>query len=158
MITKKTAATIGRVMGWFSIGLGAAEVLGAKPIARWLGVDDHAGKIRAFGFRELKAGYGILKQREDVTAGALWSRVLGDAMDLAALASASRSSSARPGPLLLATLAVGGATILDVLAAIGLQWGRDAAEEAIADVAEAAEKAAKAMGDAFPSPTAVGAF
>jgi len=154
-MTKRTAAGLGRAMGWFSIGLGVAEVLGARPLARWLGVKGHEGKIRGFGFRELKAGVGILRGG-DPTPRQMMSRVLGDAMDLAALGAAFRSKDGKPGPLAFATFAVVGATVVDVLAAAGLKWGAevdaDAASESLEDLARKAES----VGEAFPMPQAIG--
>jgi hypothetical protein len=50
--------TLARQMGWFSFALGATEVLFAERIAEWLGVDDHAGLIRLYGFREIARGWG----------------------------------------------------------------------------------------------------
>jgi hypothetical protein len=155
-IDRKQAVALARAMGWFSIGLGAVEVLAAKPIARWLGVPGHTGKIRGFGLRELKAGWSILRS-EEPTPGQLVSRVVGDVMDLAALGAAARTDNAKTGPLVVATVAVVGATVADVIAAIGLKWGGSVRiEETFDDVVEGAKANAQKMADAMPMPTAVG--
>src|SRR3954468_20641023 len=49
-------------LGWFSVGLGAAELLAPATVARVIGVDpdENRGLLRVFGLRELIAGVGIL--------------------------------------------------------------------------------------------------
>src|SRR4051794_13144813 len=72
---------VARGLGWFSIGLGAAELIAPSFIARLIGSRNHRSLIRVYGLRELAAGAGILASREP--AGWLWSRVAGDIVDLA---------------------------------------------------------------------------
>jgi hypothetical protein len=38
-------------LGIFSIGLGLAELVGTGPLTRWLGVEEHATLVRAYGLR-----------------------------------------------------------------------------------------------------------
>jgi uncharacterized membrane protein len=74
-------------LGWFSIGLGAAQVAAPRTLAKLVGAGDEgiAPKVmRAFGLRELTQGSGILVRPRPTTW--VWSRVAGDALDLAALA------------------------------------------------------------------------
>ncbi|HSJ23255.1 MAG TPA: hypothetical protein VK929_01140 [Longimicrobiales bacterium] len=107
--------TLARAMGWVSFGLGAVELAAPKHVARFLGVDErHAPLIRAYGAREVASGAGIMSQRTP-TAG-VWSRVAGDALDLATLAVAMMPSRRRDR-VLLAMGVVGGALALDALAA-----------------------------------------
>ena len=73
-------------LGWFSIGLGLAEVLAPRTLARSLGMDGQAGVIGAYGVREILTGIAILSQ-DDPTPW-VWGRVAGDALDLATLAPA----------------------------------------------------------------------
>jgi len=104
-------------LGWFSIGLGAAEVLAPRGLARMIGVPPRTGLIRLCGMRELGAGFGLLSRRKP---GAwLWSRVAGDAMDLSLLASSMNSSRAQPARIWAAIAAVLGVTALDAWAATG---------------------------------------
>jgi hypothetical protein len=84
---------IARFLGWFSIGLGAAELLIPKVLCRSLDVDCDEKLVQAFGAREMAAGFGILSQRNP--GPWLWGRVAGDAVDLGALAAALRNSSRR---------------------------------------------------------------
>jgi hypothetical protein len=107
--------TLARQMGWFSFALGATEVLFAERIAEWLGVDDHAGLIRLYGFREIATGVGIFSDR--APAEWIWGRIAGDALDLASLGAALASGGSRKGNVLAAIGAVVGATALDVACA-----------------------------------------
>jgi uncharacterized membrane protein len=73
-------------LGWFSIGLGLAEILAPRPLGRAIGVGYGARQgstFRAFGLREIAAGLGILSRRRP--AAWMWARVAGDLLDLAAL-------------------------------------------------------------------------
>jgi uncharacterized membrane protein len=103
-------------LGWFSIGLGVAEVVAPGPLARFIGIRDEAktrAVLRGYGMRELAAGIGILTQPRP--AGWMWSRVAGDVMDLSSLASALSSDTNNRGRLAAVTAAVAGITALDAL-------------------------------------------
>ncbi|MGQ9368359.1 SRPBCC family protein [Azospirillum sp. ST 5-10] len=111
-------ASLASFLGWFSIGLGASQVAAPRAMARLVGMaDDELSEraMRTFGLREIACGVGVLMQ--DRPAGWLWARVAGDAMDLAALAGASRASGAQPERLAAAGAAVLGVMALDVLCA-----------------------------------------
>jgi hypothetical protein len=111
--------TLARAMAWFSIGLGALEILGARPLTRFLGVDErHTTLIRAYGVREVLTGISIMAERTP-TIG-VWSRVAGDALDMATLGMAFRRDDPRPGGVALAALAVAGAAALDITSAVKL--------------------------------------
>ena len=77
-----TADNLARGLGWSSIGLGLAELFAAGRIARAFGLEGSETLIRAFGLREIGAGMATLSTEKK--AG-LWSRVVGDAMDVMAL-------------------------------------------------------------------------
>lgn len=102
-----------RGLGWFSIGLGLAEAVAPRWLARTIGIQDHRAVLRVFGLREITAGLGILTQRRPV--GWMWARVGGDAMDLSVLALALASNRSRRSRVAIATVAVAGVTVLDVL-------------------------------------------
>lgn len=105
---------LARGLGWFSIGLGLAELAAPRGLTRLIGVHgNHTGLLRLLGLREIASGIGILTQRRPA-AGA-WSRVGGDAIDLALLGAAFTSPKADRGRLALATAAVAGVTALDVI-------------------------------------------
>jgi uncharacterized membrane protein len=106
---------LARGLGWFSIGLGLAELIVPRRIARLSGVPPRRGLLRAYGMRELTSGVGILAEKRPTMW--LWSRVAGDVLDLASLAGALASRRSRRGRVLAATAAVAGVTALDVLCA-----------------------------------------
>jgi hypothetical protein len=108
---------LGLGLGLFSIALGAAELFGAKRIARILGAEGHDGLVKAFGAREVVAGLGLLAAPASATG--VWNRVGGDGMDLAALATAAVKTP-RNRAVWGALAFVVGATLLDVFVARGL--------------------------------------
>ena len=108
-------------LGWFSIGLGVAELVAPDSVARLIGVkptNSSRTLLRVFGARELAAGIGILSN--DQPTGWVWSRVAGDVMDLSALGTAMTKDDTNRGRLNAAAAAVVGVTALDILAGSGL--------------------------------------
>lgn len=85
-----------RGLGWFSIGLGAAETLAPRVTARLMGVEGYEDIVRTFGLREIATGLGILVDPKP-SAGWLWARTWGDALDLAfiGIAASRRGSPGR---------------------------------------------------------------
>jgi hypothetical protein len=114
----QAADTLARGLGWFSIGLGAFELFGAKSLCRWLGTEQHETLVRAYGAREIATGIGILASRDPKPW--VWGRVAGDALDLATLAAAMTERRAKTDRVVFATAAVAGVTILDVICAESL--------------------------------------
>jgi hypothetical protein len=102
--------TLARALGWFSIGLGAAELLAPGMIGRFLGTG-RTKLVRGFGLREIAAGIGILAS--DRVAPWIYARIAGDALDLAALG--VQIARGRRRNAIIATGAVAGVTALDVL-------------------------------------------
>lgn len=108
--------SLARGLAFFSIGLGLAELLAPRPLARFIGVDeDNDNLLRLLGLRELGAGMGIMQGN---AAGFVWSRVAGDAMDLALLGKALRSRKSERNRVIGAMVAVAGVTVLDVVGGI----------------------------------------
>lgn len=112
---------VARFLGWFSIGLGAAELLTPGVVARLSGTRNHSTLIRSYGLRELAAGIGILTMRRP--AGWLWARVAGDAVDLASLGSALGSRRNNRALTAVALGSVAGITALDVMCAQKMSSG-----------------------------------
>ncbi|MEY4938331.1 MAG: hypothetical protein RIQ93_66 [Verrucomicrobiota bacterium] len=110
---------LARGLGWFGIGLGLAELLAPRKVADAIGVDGHEDLIRTFGLREIASGIGLLSSR-DPHPGWMWSRVAGDAVDLASLASALKENADDPRRIRTAIAAVAGVTVLDALCAYRL--------------------------------------
>jgi hypothetical protein len=110
--------TLANLLGWFSIGLGAMELLAPDTLERFLGVEDREGLIRGYGAREIGTGVGILANRRPT--GWVWGRVAGDVLDLGTLATALTPDNPRRRNVLLAMGAVAGVMALDVLCATQL--------------------------------------
>jgi uncharacterized membrane protein len=112
--TYQRGVQLARALGWLSIGLGLAEVMAPRALARVIGVSgERSLLLRLFGLREMASGVGILTQPRP--APWMWGRVGGDALDLACLGAALTSDDARPDRIVAAMAAVAGVTALDVL-------------------------------------------
>ena len=115
-LPSSSAKRLANGLGWFSIGLGLAELLAPRAIASISGVSkERTGLIRLYGLREIASGITIFAQ-EKPTEG-VWSRVAGDALDLASLGMAFTSPNAKTGRLAFATANVLAVTALDVMCA-----------------------------------------
>jgi uncharacterized membrane protein len=111
-------------LGWFSIGLGLAQIGAPRAVARFIGVNDDEetkNTMFAIGLREITSGIGILSRPRP--AGWVWSRVGGDIMDLALLGKAMRSEENDKGRVAAATAAVLGVTVVDFLTGQELSKG-----------------------------------
>lgn len=116
-VKRSSAERLARGLGWFSVGLGLAEILAPKRVSRWMGIGEHPFLLRLLGIREVASGLGILTQHKP--ASWVWSRVGGDVMDLAVLGA---SLPFNPGRVAASTAAVAGVTALDVFC--GRELGR----------------------------------
>jgi uncharacterized membrane protein len=115
-----TADALERGLGWFSIALGTAAVAAPRLVC-FLAGSRSPTVMRLVGMRELTAGIGILTQPDREPW--LWSRVVGDTFDLAAL-SVALAGRGRRGRAAVALAAVAGVTALDVLAALRITGSR----------------------------------
>jgi uncharacterized membrane protein len=116
-------------LGWFSIGLGLAELAAPDAVARFIGLRDDeqtVSVLRAYGAREIGNGLAILMQPDNPAW--LWSRVGGDVLDLASLASAARRNDADQRRVAAASAAVLGVTALDVICAQQLSAHRSSGQ------------------------------
>ena len=110
--------SLARFLGYFSLGLGMAEILAPRAVARLSGVRQE-GLLRAYGLREITSGIGILSSSRPTTW--LWARVLGDALDLAAAGqNFAEAGSDRRGRLVATAAALAGVAALDILCATQL--------------------------------------
>jgi hypothetical protein len=105
---------LARGLGWFSIGLGVAELMAGRSIARWMGMEDRTNLIRAYGVREITAGVGLLALGDPKPW--IWGRIAGDAVDMATLAEGMQDNP-RAGNAGIAFGAVLAATALDIVCA-----------------------------------------
>jgi uncharacterized membrane protein len=107
---------LARALGWFSLGLGFAQIAAPARVAQLIGVEDDVETIavmRVLGMREIASGLGILTQPKP--APWLWARVGGDAMDLALLRRAISSPRTDHNRVAAATVAVAGIAAVDAL-------------------------------------------
>jgi len=104
-----------RNLGWFSLGLGALEIVAPERITRALGMEGKESLVRAYGLREVAAG--VLSLSIEKKAG-LWSRVAGDGLDIATLMSGLRDDNPKKGNVAMSLVMVGGITLLDIASAM----------------------------------------
>jgi hypothetical protein len=113
MNDRRMTRDLARGLGWFSIGLGMAELLAPRAVARATGMHRRNERLlQAYGMREIAAGIGLLTAKNP--APWLWARVGGDALDLAALAAGGRP---RDASMAAALAAIAGVTLVDIAAA-----------------------------------------
>lgn len=105
-------------LGWFSLGLGLAELVAPDLAARLLGVNPRPTLFRLMGAREVVAGAAILAGRQPV--GGLWGRVAGDVLDLSLLGCAATERGTDPVRLGISSALIAGVTALDTYAATRL--------------------------------------
>lgn len=122
------ARKMAKGLGWFSIGLGLAEIAAGRQIGRALGMEHRTGLLGAYGAREIATGVGIL--RSDDPTPWMWGRVAGDGLDLATLAAACTEDNPKRGNVIAAIGSIVGITALDALVAVQLR------REQLADRAE----------------------
>ena len=108
---------LARGLGWFSIGLGLAEILAPRKVSQAIGVGAHDELLRTMGLREIASGVGILSSAHP-PANWLWSRVAGDVMDLSMLGSALAEDTNDRRRVTTAIIAVAGVTVLDVMCSV----------------------------------------
>lgn len=111
---KTNADGMANFLGWFSIGLGMAQVIAPDAISRLIGVEEDSRNnefMRAMGVREIGHGVAILANPRPERA--VWSRVAGDMLDLAVLGRIMANPGNDRSRATGATLAVLGVTALD---------------------------------------------
>ncbi|MDQ3367110.1 MAG: SRPBCC family protein [Myxococcota bacterium] len=104
-------------LGLFSIGLGLGQLAIPGVLAKLIGIEDSVKTrtfMRAMGVRGLIHGVGILSGPR--RAGPLWSRVVGDVMDLGVLGLAATRPRNQQVRVLSAAGSVVGITALDLFA------------------------------------------
>jgi len=122
-LPSSNAKKLARGLGWFSLGLGVTELFAPRFIAKISGISNkNTGLIRLYGLREIGSGIAIFLQEHPKEA--VWSRVAGDAIDLASLGKSFTSPAAKPGRLAFATANVMAVTALDLICASQLTNGQ----------------------------------
>jgi uncharacterized membrane protein len=126
--TRGADERLARGLGWFSIGLGLAEIAIPGTLAQLIGVRRNGNTqsaLQAYGVREIANGMAILQSSQDPTW--LWTRVGGDALDIATLAAALNDRRSDRQRVLTAIGAVAGITAADIYCARQLGRGRHGA-------------------------------
>jgi hypothetical protein len=107
---------LARNLALVSVGLGVAELVMPRQVARLIGVsEEHERTLQLLGMREIASGLGIMQGKP---AYFLWSRVAGDIMDLSLLGAALNSARSHRPRVQGAIAAVAAVTIVDLLASL----------------------------------------
>lgn len=126
--------SLANFLGLFSLGLGLAQVVMPGAMSKVVGVrddDHHRMLMRLLGLREISHGVAVLANQQPEKA--MWSRVAGDALDLALLGGALANSDNDRGRTLFAAANVLAVTALDVMAAKTLSMQPDTPVHQTAD-------------------------
>jgi uncharacterized membrane protein len=110
--------SLANFLGLFSLGLGLAQMVAPGGMSRLVGIkndDRNRMTMRLLGMREFSNGVAILSKQQPEKA--VWSRVAGDALDLALLGVALGNPDNDRGRTLFATANVLAVTALDMTAA-----------------------------------------
>ena len=109
-------AKLAKPIGWFSLALGAAELLKAKEIAHAHGAPEGKNVVRGFGVREILAGIAVLARPR--SAAPFLARAAGDLLDVGATGYAANRATGHKRKAALASLgAVAGFFVLGLLVA-----------------------------------------
>lgn len=113
--------SLARGLGWFSIGLGLAELLMTRRVSGAAGLPGKEGLLRVYGMREIGQGVGILASKHPRTlAPWIWLRVAGDALDIATAATGLRANSPNKGRTVVTLFALAAVTAIDAVCATEL--------------------------------------
>jgi hypothetical protein len=108
-------------LGWFSVALGSAQLAAPRALCRLVGASGKGRSalvMRVMGARELTQGLGILTRPRPT--GWLWSRVVGDALDLSLLGLVFAQGKKHRGRTIFALANVAAVTAPDVFESIHL--------------------------------------
>jgi hypothetical protein len=106
-------------LGWFSLGLGTAELFAPQAVGRFLGMRDSTTLMQSYGLREIAAGVGLLTARN--AKPWMVSRVGGDVIDIATLVANFGKGNRKNANVAFALAAVLGVTVADVVCTQSLQ-------------------------------------
>ena len=119
--TSRRARSAARALGWFSVGLGLAELLLPRQLAAATGMRARRSSVQLCGARELATGVAILCARDPTPW--VWGRVAGDVIDLSLLGANLSPGNPRRERATAALAAVAGVTAVDVICARRLTDG-----------------------------------
>ena len=118
-LDRTSANMLAQGLGWFSLGLGTAELLAPQAVARFLGMRDGTTLIQSYGLREIAAGVGLLTAKN--AKPWMVSRVGGDVIDIATLAATFGKDNPKKANVALTLAAVLGVTAADIVCTQSLQ-------------------------------------
>lgn len=113
------ANRLSRGLGWWSVGLGLAELTFSERFCQRLGFRGRMELVRAHGVREILKGVGLLTQRDPRPW--LWARLAGDAVDLCVMGVTLRRPEVPWSWRLAGTFTAVGLALVDALAMKGLR-------------------------------------
>ena len=116
--------SLARFLGFFSLGLGLAEMLAPRQLAELIGIEPDSRNcklLRAMGAREFLNGVAVLASHD--RSKAMWARVSGDAVDIGCLGTALANEDNDRRKTAFATANVLAVTAMDVLCATRLSSG-----------------------------------
>src|SRR4051812_41169438 len=120
-IRRRDKDSLAQFLGWFSLGLGSAQLLAPKLMCRVVGASGDGishSVMRVLGARELTQGVGILTRPRPT--GWLWSRVAGDGLDLSLLGLTALKNPHHRGRTAFAIANVVAVTVPDVFESLHL--------------------------------------
>ena len=115
------ARTTAQALAWFSIALGALEVVMPRPLRR-LVLGGKEPLLRGYGGREIAAGVAALA---GLLGPALWARIFGDLRDLATVRFSGRTDRHTARNISIAVGAVVGIALIDLCVAAMLSRRAD---------------------------------
>jgi|GEM_PF-1146331 len=113
------ANRLSRGLGWWSVGLGLAELTFSERFCQRLGFRGRMEWVRAHGVREILKGVGLLTQPNPRPW--LWGRLVGDAFDLCVMGVTLRRPEVPWAWRLAGAITAVGLTIVDAVAVRGLR-------------------------------------
>jgi uncharacterized membrane protein len=113
--------SLAEFLGWFSLALGTAQVTAPRLMCELVGARGEGMSrtvMRLMGLREITQGLGILMRPRPT--GWLWSRVVGDGLDLSLLGLTAAKNPERRGRTMIAIADVLAVTVPDVYESLHL--------------------------------------
>lgn len=111
-IQQRDRDSLARFLGWFSVGLGTAQLVAPRALCKLIG-GGSPRVMRLMGVRELAQGSGILTRPRPT--GFVWSRVVGDVLDVSALGVVARHGNKRTFAAIANVLPIAAADVFEAL-------------------------------------------
>lgn len=132
--SKSAGDALARSLGYFSIGLGIAELAAPKALCSTIGIGGLENVLRVYGAREIATGMAILTSHN--AEPWVWARVAGDLADMATVATGLQQDNAKKKTNVMALGMLAAVTALDVFCARGLTSEKGNRRTAVADYSD----------------------